>query len=456
MSKNHRCFNLFLGLTALLIFTESAWGIQPDWIRAHQKGDLKLQGVYNGVGFAPFEGRKPDYDALRLARDRALDELCYQLSVSIKSKFADRIVKSAAYEDQQITSSLFISTRQTLSGIKAKDKWTDSRGHRHWVLLVIDKQAADRQLEQQKFINEVADRLEHKQAEVQKGLEQITLLLNNNMQAYSDQVVQLGKLMKVIDGKVGDASTQTKKEYALIREDIQRLESRRKAYEERVADTQERQQDQISVLIQQNNDLKTLLAGLSREIQSDYFLSLADDDLRIKSENSDFWVKIEPDKGQGATYLGGQKVSFRVRASRKCFVKVIYLSSTGQGAAASKQMMNTVLFPNQHDPDNQIRAGQVKVIGKMGELEILPPYGKDIVTVIASENPFSDLQQTLKTGPGGYHSEVTANTRDAVEIRSRGISVAKPAGGSISKPGLKKSRPGLVASDTCFIVSRAR
>lgn len=438
------------------VFSGAANAIQPDWIRAHQKGNLKLQQVYHGVSFVQYEGTKPGYDDLRLAKDRALDELCYQLSVSIQSRFADRIVKSGDYEDQQITSSLFISTRQNLSGIKVAEKWTDYRGHRHWVMLVIDKTEADRQLDQQKFINDVADRLEHKQAEVQKGLEQITLLLNNNMQAYADQINQLGKLINIIDNKVGDASTQTKEEYALIKEDIQKLESRRKAYEERMAYSQKKQSEQIAILIQQNKDLKTLLSHLSGEIQSDYFLSLADDDLKNQSVNTEFWVNIEPDQGQGATYVSGDRVSFRVRASRKCFVKVIYLSSTGEGADASKQMMNTLLFPNQHDSDNQIGAGEVKVIGKMGELEIQPPYGRDIVTIIASENQFTDIPEKLNAGAGGYHSVVTLSARDAINIRNRGIAVKMPANGSKPTSEMNGLRPGSIATDTCFIVSRPK
>ena len=445
---------LAMWLSAMLFFGGTAGAMQPDWIRAHQKGRLQLPGVYHGVGFAEFEGRKPGYEATRLAKDRALDELCYQLSVSIKSRFADSVIKSGNYEDQHITSSLFISTRQTLSGIKEREKWTDSRQRRHWVLLIIDIQEADRQLEQQKFINEVAERLEHRQEEVQKGLDRITTLLNNNMQAYSERVNELGKLMKIIDSKVGEASAQTKKEYDLIREDIYRLESRRQAYEDRIAHSQKKQSEQIAILIRQNQDLQKLLSRLSGEIQSDYFLSLADDDVSIRSDNSEFWVTIEPDKGQGASYINGERISFRVRASRKCFIKVIYLSSTGKNRDAGEVMMNTLLFPNQHNKDNAIGARETKVIGKMGELEIQPPFGKDVVTVIASENQFTDLPQTLKAGGSGYYSEVTTSTRDAINIRRSGFGVSRPLDAPVPTADKKDKQTVAIATDTCFIVSR--
>ena len=78
----------------------------------------------------------------------------------------------------------------------------------------------------------------------------------------------------------------------------------------------------------------------------------------------------------------------------------------------------------------------------MDELEIQAPFGKDVITVIASERQFSDLDQTLSNAGQSYFSEVTDSTNDAINLRTRGIGVAgAPTAG------------GAVASDTCFIVS---
>jgi len=114
----------------------------------------------------------------------------------------------------------------------------------------------------------------------------------------------------------------------------------------------------------------------------------------------------------------------------------------GSGATQARKM-NTLLFPNAWDRNNRLIAGQAKIIGSMNELEIQAPYGKDVITMIASERQFSDLDQTLRNADQGYFSEVTNNTDDAINLRTRGIGFsATPAA------------DGAVTSDTCFIMSR--
>ena len=78
----------------------------------------------------------------------------------------------------------------------------------------------------------------------------------------------------------------------------------------------------------------------------------------------------------------------------------------------------------------------------MGEIEVNKPYGMDVVTVVASERQFTDLEDILKNT---IKEEVTSNTRGALQIRSRGIGVVQPL--SITKS---------VATDTCFIVSHSK
>jgi len=125
---------IFLIITFIFLIPGKTFAaFQPEWVQTHISGTLKMQKSYYGASFSDYKGDIPGYDTLRLAKDRALDELCYQLSVSIQSKFEDSIVKKGDYEEQQIASSLFISTRKVLSGVQEKDKWTDIRKHRHWV-----------------------------------------------------------------------------------------------------------------------------------------------------------------------------------------------------------------------------------------------------------------------------------------------------------------------------------
>ncbi|NVM21154.1 MAG: DUF4384 domain-containing protein [Desulfobacterales bacterium] len=427
----------------------------PAWLQAHLDGSLKMRGVYYGVSFAPFKEAKPGYDDMRLARDRALDELCYRLSVSIKSQFEQNLAQKGDYSEEQVASSLFVSSRKVFSGIEEKEKWTDAKKLRHWVMVVIDKEKADRQLEEQKFINEVVDRLERKQDEILEGIKKIGTVLSQNMQVYTDRMDHFEGLLAEIDTKVGAAGDQTRQEYASINEEIKKFESGWKTHKEKLESSQERQSRQMEQLMRQNQQLQNLLVRIAGKIQGDYFLAFANDDVRYKTANPDFSVRIEPEKGQGADYYSGEEIRFRVRASRGCYIKLIYVSSTQEGADSEKRM-NILLFPNEHDRDNWVRAGQTTVIGKLGELEVRPPFGRDVITVVASEKQFSDIEEILKQARGGFYSELTTNTSGAIRMRSRGLGVVQPASSPVPAV-LQTSLPlSPAATDTCFIVSHAR
>ena len=149
----------------------------PQWLQAYQDGTLKLTNVYYGVGSSNFYGDSPDDDSRRRSKDRALDELCYQLSVSIKSEFKENMVQKGKYSDQEVASSLFVSTRKVFSGIREKHKWTDNQNNVYWVMVAIDRAEADRQVKQQDFVKEVVDRLENNQEEIATGLKKIANIL---------------------------------------------------------------------------------------------------------------------------------------------------------------------------------------------------------------------------------------------------------------------------------------
>jgi len=424
----------------------------PAWINSHQDGSLKLRGVYHGVSFAGFEGDTPGYDILRLAKDRALDELCYQLSVSVKSQFKESLSQQGDFDEQHVASSLFVSTRKTLSGIEEKAKWTDNKKKRHWVLLVIDKTKANRQVKQQKFINEVVDRLENRQDEILKGTKEITNILNRNMKAFDDRMTQLQNLLKEIEKKTGAAGESTRKEYADIRSQIEQLERTRKQHLNKMESAQQRQSQKIDELISQNKEFKKLLNRIAGSIKNDYFLALTDDDVKHSGKSRGFKVRIESDKGQGADYYNGEKIKFKVRATRDCYIKVIYLSTAGKGRKT--QTINTLLFPNVHDKNNRLMAGETKIIGTLGELEVQSPFGKDVITVIASEKQFTDIKETLRKAEGGYYSKTVSSTRGAVAFR--GVGVVQPANLPIGAHDPGTTATTQIASDTCFIVSHLK
>lgn len=137
-----------------------------------------------------------------------------------------------------------------------------------------------------------------------------------------------------------------------------------------------------------------------------------------------------------------------------CYIKVIYLSTAGKGRKA--QTINTLLFPNVHDQNNKLKAGETKIIGKLGELEVQPPFGKDVITVIASEKQFTDIKETLRKAQGGYYSETVSNTRGAVNLRTRGIGVVQPANLPVGTQYQGTTADTQTATDTCFIVSHTK
>lgn len=431
------------------------YAYEPDWLREHMNGTLRLPHAYHGISFSAFEDKTPDYNVIRMARDRALNELCYRLSVSIKSQFKEKITQIGMYEEQYVSSSIFISTHNRLSGVEEKKKWTDPIKHKYWVMLAIDKAKADRQIEQQAFINEVVDRLENKQDEILKGIQKISVVLTQNLQEYSGRMKHFEYLLETINTKVGAASEQTKETYASIRQEIAWLEQKHKKHQQKLEGSYERQNQKISDLMHQNSEIQKLMRRIYEKIQDDSFLALTDDDISYQLNDSDFKVMIEPEKGQGADYYAGEKVRFRVRASRNCFVKVLYLSTT-RHASGSDRIINTLLFPNLHDNKNWIMAGETKIIGMRGELEINPPYGKDVVTVVASGKQFADIAGALKQANHGYYSEVTLNTRGTIQLRTRGIAVAQPASHATLGFNHQLISSNAIATDTCFIVSHPK
>jgi Domain of unknown function (DUF4384) len=464
--KGGICRSLAIVILFLIIPGKGYSSNYPQWLQAYQEGTLALNDAYYGIGSSEFVGNSADDDSRRKSKDRALDELCYQLSVSIKSEFKENLKQKGQFTDQEVASSLFVSTQKVFSGIREKHHWTDPQHNLYWVMVIIDKTDADRQVKQQDFVKKVVERLEHNQREIAAGIKKMSVVLNQQMQFYKHRMNNFEKLLKTIDTKVGSAGDQTKAEYAGIKNEITKLGDKWNKQEEMLRDQNQKMaalmhenqslqnllkksagSEQMEALMAQNKALQDLFARVSHNIQSDHFLALTQDDVKNQSNHPGFTVKIAPLKGQGAYYYDGENIRFRVQASRNCYIKVIYLSSIGDDTAGETRM-NTLLFPNVHDQDNYIAAGETTIIGKMGELVAQPPYGKDIVTVVASLKQFTDIDESLHRAAarGRYDQRITRNVSDAV--RSRGIGVASRDRLTPSVSG------GAFVSDTCFIITR--
>jgi CRISPR/Cas system-associated exonuclease Cas4 (RecB family) len=101
------------------------------------------------------------------------------------------------------------------------------------------------------------------------------------------------------------------------------------------------------------------------------------DDKILKEENKgkDLQVEVWVDRPDGI-YYDGDEIKIFVRATRDCYINLIYHDAKG----------NTILvFPNKENLNNKIEGNKVYKVP--GEYVIKPPFGREILKVVASETP---------------------------------------------------------------------
>ena len=394
---------------------------RPSWLTTPQIDET----CYYGINSAQFSGKKPDDDTIQKAKDRAIRDLSYSLSVSIQSYFEEHL---SDYEDNAVKSSLLLSSRLVLDGIREKDHWTDCNQHAYWMMVGIDKQKADKQVREQSFINQVLDRLEHRQDEIQKGIQSIAELSDQRMKRIEGYFQHINQLSVTMDQKIAAAGKQSSENYQKL---FQQINGVRKYLNQ----LHQNKEQRLQKMIDQQSALLNKLTTVSSTIQSDYLLSYVSDDIRTNDRS--FRVQISPSKGQGADYYEGERITFTVSANRNCYIKVMYIQSTGD---------ETLLLPNVYDRNNYVKAGQSVTVGKLGELVILAPFGQDTISVEASETPFSNLEEQLNLAAKSKQQYLTRSlSSPAQAVRTRAVGVGTPLHPIQS-----------LATDTCFIVSHSK
>ena len=131
---------------------------------------------------------------------------------------------------------------------------------------------------------------------------------------------------------------------------------------------------------------------------------------RLADVPKDFQVEVFTTDGKRA-YAEGETVSFRVRSAEECHIAVLCHQSDGN---------TVVLFPNRYANNTLIPANKpIDVPGthKSGfEIEIGPPFGSDVVEVIACSKP-SELHKAL-----AEHA-ASADAQQPVQVLTRGMAV---------------------------------
>jgi hypothetical protein len=277
--------------------------------------------------------------------------------------------KLSSYKVDEIKSSLMLSARLILNGIKIYDQWTDCKEKQHWVMVSINRSMADNQVKAQGFISQVLKCLKSDQKEIRKSIDSMNDIISMRMKRIERQYDHLIKLSKVLDNKLTASLTQKEKNY---RDLIKHIEMLTHQFNQ----SHQQKNKQMSTMINAQQQLIKDVEKISQNIQSDYFLSYIKDDVAIPK--SDLHVRIVAENGRKDFYEG-ENIRFWVKSNQDCFIKVLYISKTG------KEFM---IFPNVHDKINFLKAGVQKTVGERNDLKVIQPLGLDTVTVVASKAQF--------------------------------------------------------------------
>jgi hypothetical protein len=105
-----------------------------------------------------------------------------------------------------------------------------------------------------------------------------------------------------------------------------------------------------------------------------------------------FQLQVWTNKGADSVYTAGEKLRVHILADRSAYLQVDYYQADGQVVH---------LLPNALET-NEIKPGQLFTLGKAEktfQFEIAPPFGVEMLTVLASQEP-------LETPPGMPHVEL--------------------------------------------------
>jgi len=165
---------------------------------------------------------------------------------------------------------------------------------------------------------------------------------------------------------------------------------------------------------------------------------------RLADVPKDFQVEVFTTDGKRA-YAEGEAVSFRVRSAEECHIAVLCHQSDGN---------TVVLFPNRFASNTLIPANKpIDVPGthKSGfEIVIGPPFGSDVVEVIACSKP-SELHKSLA------QFAASASEQQPVQVLTRGMAV-KGIDSALSSPKTGDGAPLRWGQDSivCVLSSRRK
>ena len=133
------------------------------------------------------------------------------------------------------------------------------------------------------------------------------------------------------------------------------------------------------------------------------------------------------------TYAVGQQLKIFVRPRQTSYITVLNVGTSGRVA---------VIFPNFHQRDMQVRAGQTVSIPANAanwRIDVVGPPGIEMIKVIASKEPLK-LPEILKLTGATPEQPLLSLGRSGEEVaRDLVPQIANPSGESVAEPGGVKS-----------------
>ena len=127
----------------------------------------------------------------------------------------------------------------------------------------------------------------------------------------------------------------------------------------------------------------------------------------IRKVEKSFSTKLSTADGK-TSYVEGDVISFKVQSDHDCYIAVIDYQNDGT---------SVLIFPNAFNQSNFLTAGKVTEVPgtvKHGfEIQISPPFGKDVVQVIACTSK-AGLEKITSSYP-------TASSDNPYPTRTRGM-----------------------------------
>lgn len=121
----------------------------------------------------------------------------------------------------------------------------------------------------------------------------------------------------------------------------------------------------------------------NRDVVADVSSELSD----LYSGDDDFQVFVSTNRGEGGVFTEGEYLKLYLLSSRDCYLKIYHIDVHGK---------TTLIFPNRYEKNNFLPGREVlEFPGSRSpfQFRIVPPYGTEMIKVVASTRQFSSLEE---------------------------------------------------------------